>query len=97
LNSIDGVCAPFNVVFIFTTNHIEKLDPALLRPGRIDLCVEIKPVCLETFTEFMIHHFGDIKIPKTLKIKDGITFAKLQLMVMNHASPKEIMDYVKEK
>jgi hypothetical protein len=45
----------------------------------------------------MIHHFGDIKIPKTLKIKDGITFAKLQLMVMNHASPKEIMDYVKEK
>ena len=98
LNAIDGICAPFNTVFIFTTNHIEKLDPALIRPGRIDLCLEIKPICLETFTEFMIHHFGeDVKIPKTLKIKEGLTFAKLQLMVMNHATAKEIIDFVKEK
>lgn len=22
-----------------TTNHIEKIDPAILRPGRTDLCV----------------------------------------------------------
>ena len=98
LNAIDGICAPFNTVFIFTTNHIEKLDPALIRPGRIDLCLEIKPICLETFIEFMIHHFGeDVKIPKTLKLKDGLTFAKLQLMVMNHATAKEIIDFVKEK
>ena len=96
LNAIDGICAPFNTVFIFTTNHIEKLDPALIRPGRIDLCLEIKPICLETFMEFMIHHFGeDVKIPKTLKLKDGLTFAKLQLMVMNHATAKEIIDFVR--
>lgn len=96
LNAIDGICAPFNTVFIFTTNHIEKLDPALIRPGRIDLCLEIKPICLETFMEFMVHHFGeDVKIPKTLKLKDGLTFAKLQLMVMNHATAKEIIDFVR--
>jgi chaperone BCS1 len=36
LNVLDGFHAPENVVFIMTTNHAETLDPALLRPGRID-------------------------------------------------------------
>src|SRR6185437_4295103 len=36
LNVLDGFAAPTGVLFVMTTNHIEKLDPALLRPGRID-------------------------------------------------------------
>jgi chaperone BCS1 len=36
LNVLDGFHAPENVVFVMTTNHMEMLDPALLRPGRID-------------------------------------------------------------
>jgi mitochondrial chaperone BCS1 len=36
LNVLDGFYAPSNVVFVMTTNHVEALDPALLRPGRID-------------------------------------------------------------
>jgi chaperone BCS1 len=36
LNVMDGFHAPDNVVFMMTTNHVEALDPALLRPGRID-------------------------------------------------------------
>ena len=36
LNVLDGFHAPENVIFIITTNHAEALDPALLRPGRID-------------------------------------------------------------
>ncbi len=36
LNVLDGFCAPHGVMFVMTTNHVEKLDEALLRPGRID-------------------------------------------------------------
>ena len=36
LNVLDGFYAPTGVLFAMTTNHVEKLDQALLRPGRID-------------------------------------------------------------
>ncbi|SEG62550.1 chaperone BCS1 [Bryocella elongata] len=36
LNVLDGFHAPENVVYMMTTNSVESLDPALLRPGRID-------------------------------------------------------------
>lgn len=36
LNVLDGFFAPTGVLFMMTTNHMEALDSALLRPGRID-------------------------------------------------------------
>jgi mitochondrial chaperone BCS1 len=36
LNVLDGFHAPENLVYVMTTNKVEALDPALLRPGRID-------------------------------------------------------------
>jgi chaperone BCS1 len=36
LNVLDGFHAPTGVLFVMTTNHVEELDQALLRPGRID-------------------------------------------------------------
>lgn len=96
LNTIDGIGAPTNTIFIFTTNHVEKLDPALIRPGRIDLKLEIKPVCVETFTQFMKKHYGeDVVIPADLKIRKGISFAELQTMVMGKKTPAEIIKHVK--
>ena len=37
LNAIDGVSAQEGRLLVMTTNHIERLDPALIRPGRIDV------------------------------------------------------------
>ena len=39
LNVIDGVAASEGRILVMTTNHAEKLDPALLRPGRVDMTV----------------------------------------------------------
>ena len=40
LNVIDGISSQEGRVLIMTTNHVEKLDDALIRPGRVDLQVE---------------------------------------------------------
>ncbi|KAF7623896.1 putative bcs1 AAA-type ATPase [Aspergillus flavus] len=40
LNNIDGLTANDGRILIMTTNAIEDLDDALLRPGRIDLKIE---------------------------------------------------------
>lgn len=39
LNIIDGVASSEGRILVMTTNHIEKLDSALLRPGRVDMTV----------------------------------------------------------
>jgi chaperone BCS1 len=36
LNAIDGVSAGEGRILFATTNHIDRIDPALIRPGRID-------------------------------------------------------------
>ncbi|KAH6810187.1 cytochrome BC1 synthesi [Perilla frutescens var. frutescens] len=43
LNFVDGLwssCGDERII-VFTTNHIEKLDPALLRPGRMDVHINM--------------------------------------------------------
>lgn len=37
LNALDGVASGEERIIFMTTNHLEKLDPALIRPGRVDL------------------------------------------------------------
>lgn len=41
LNAIDGVASQEGRVLIMTTNHIKRLDEALIRPGRVDKKVEL--------------------------------------------------------
>jgi len=41
LNALDGVASGEERIVFMTTNHAEKLDPALVRPGRVDLIVHI--------------------------------------------------------
>ena len=63
LNIIDGVAATEGRILVMTTNHPERLDPALVRPGRVDVREDLGPVGpLETgrlFTRF----FPEAKAP----------------------------------
>jgi chaperone BCS1 len=43
LNLIDGVGSQEGRILIMTTNHITRLDEALIRPGRVDQKVELGP------------------------------------------------------
>lgn len=96
LNSIDGLVAPHNTIFVFTTNHIEELDPALIRPGRMDLHLEIKPVCAETLNKFTKKFFGK-EIPKDFKCKEGILFSTLQTKIIGGYTFDDILNFMKEE
>lgn len=39
LNILDGIASQEGRILIMTTNHIEKLDKALIRPGRVDMII----------------------------------------------------------
>jgi len=41
INMLDGVHELHNTVMIFTTNHIDKIDPTVYRPGRMTLNLKV--------------------------------------------------------
>lgn len=91
INFMDGINSPENVIYVFTTNHIEKLDPALIRPGRIDLVLEIGYADIESMNQFLTFHFGK-SMPKGTFVKKNVTFAAVQTDVMKGASFEEIIE-----
>ncbi|KAK4272042.1 hypothetical protein QN277_020645 [Acacia crassicarpa] len=51
LNFIDGIwssCGGERII-VFTTNFVDKLDPALIRTGRMDKHIELSYCCFEAF------------------------------------------------
>ena len=80
LNFIDGQMSPENCIFIATTNHIERLDPALIRPGRFDLQIEMKYLDYELASQ-MCERFNqnpdDILKDEKLPISPAYLQAKL--------------------
>lgn len=53
LNFIDGIDENGHI-FIMTSNHKDKLDPALIRPGRFDFSVELTLCSKSMFMKFLI-------------------------------------------
>ena len=58
LNAIDGVASHEGRVLIMTTNHPEKLDAALVRPGRVDRKVEFKMAMQEQVRELFLRMYA---------------------------------------
>jgi hypothetical protein len=61
LNLLDGVLEAPGRIVVMTTNFIEKLDSALIRPGRIDLICEFKKCTNQSIIKF-IEMFYDIEL-----------------------------------
>lgn len=57
LNVLDGVVDCPNRILIMTTNHPEKLDPALIRPGRIDKIIYLGYLQAPEAKEMVEHYF----------------------------------------
>jgi chaperone BCS1 len=71
LNVIDGVASREGRVLIMTTNHITRLDKALIRPGRVDKKVELgladKKMTADLFCFVFKPMEGDVALPKDVQ------------------------------
>jgi ATP-dependent 26S proteasome regulatory subunit len=71
LNLWDGIRETPGRILVISSNHYDKLDPALIRPGRIDITHELNNASHNTISEIYLHLFGKEINPKQLaKIKD---------------------------
>ncbi|GJT44489.1 AAA+ ATPase domain-containing protein [Tanacetum coccineum] len=79
LNFIDGLwsCCGDERIIIFTTNHKERLDPALLRPGRMDVHIHMSYLTTDGFNTLAAnylnidHHWRFREIQTLIEIQDG--------------------------
>ena len=83
LNQLDGFEASQNIKVIMATNRIDILDPALLRPGRIDRKIEFPNPNADARKEILKIH------SKRMNLTRGINLDKIANQ-LNGASGAEI-------
>ncbi len=97
LEILDGYNYFHGSIVIFTTNHIEKLDEAIIRPGRIDHQIEYTNVDLYQLNNILNFFFKNKELlDDTIKVKlinKGITTSKLinTYIMPNLSNPSEFI------
>ena len=57
LNNVDGVDSKNSeVICVLTTNHVEKIEKAMLRPGRFDSIINVLPPDAEAAQKLMVQY-----------------------------------------
>lgn len=59
LSELDGIDPAEGVVYVFTTNYIDELDEAFVRPGRIDLWLPFQLPSKKLRRKFIIQRFNE--------------------------------------
>ena len=84
INILDGICSSHGTIVFMTTNHLELLDDALIRPGRVD-----KKYLIDYCDKFQIESFIDKFCPEQAEsLKDKIIEDKIP--------PVELQNYFLE-
>ncbi|BFZ54247.1 Complex III assembly protein translocase and chaperone [Savitreella phatthalungensis] len=65
LNALDGVASSEERLTFLTTNHPELLDPALIRPGRVDMREYLGDAADEQVKSMFTRFYGDVVPDKT--------------------------------
>ncbi|XP_029789693.1 mitochondrial chaperone BCS1 isoform X2 [Suricata suricatta] len=87
LNALDGVASTEARIVFMTTNHVDRLDPALIRPGRVDM-KEYVGYCSHWQLTQMFQRFYPGQAPSLAK-----AFAERVLQVTTQISPAQVQGY----
>ena len=87
------------MITFMTTNHLDRLDPALIRPGRIDKSLLFDYASIEQINSMFKHFFpeeliNENVIKKLQKLK--VTTAILQTFLFKNRKLDKINDVLEE-
>jgi len=86
LNVLDGVPERHGHILVMDTNHMSRLDSALIRPGRVDRILSWKKLSSVSVGRFLGNYYG-VAIPEEMSFPDRtFTAAELQSAVLSHRS-----------
>eukprot|EP00250_Pteridium_aquilinum_P003947 c14207_g2_i1 orf=1-1317(+) len=79
LNFTDGLwsCCGDERIFVFTTNHIDSLDPALLRSGRMDMHILMSYCTFAAFKILALNYLGIEEHPLYEKVEAAMEHAQM--------------------
>jgi mitochondrial chaperone BCS1 len=60
LNALDGVASAEERILFLTTNHVDKLDAALVRPGRVDMTVHLDNATVYQIKQLWKRFYDDV-------------------------------------
>ncbi|XP_041120256.1 mitochondrial chaperone BCS1 [Polyodon spathula] len=104
LNALDGVASTEARIVFMTTNYIDRLDPALIRPGRVDL-KQYVGYCSHWQLTQMFQRFyptepmgqGEKFAERALAVSQSISAAQVQgHFMLNKHDPRGAIDNVAE-
>lgn len=85
LNTLDGLATPHGLVTIVTTNHVASLDPAMVRPCRIDLQLGVSALDYAALSEMFASYFDGAAPGVAREAYTPQTGARLQQILMGAA------------
>ncbi len=95
LNTIDGVASPEGRITIMTTNYPDRLDDALLRPGRVDRHERFGLFGSKEVSRMITIAYGNGKIEMD-NIPRAVTPAELQGIIMGASDQDSAIEIVKQ-
>ncbi len=77
LNILDGILTPPGLIVVATTNHIEKIDPAIMRKGRFDKVFHIDLLSYDLFVR-MVSDLWSVEQQKVKELIPNQIFKPIQ-------------------
>lgn len=92
LNAIDGIGAGEGRILLMTTNHLDRLDPALKRPGRADLIIHVGNADRDQAERMFLRFFPGSSLAQTFassSVPGALSMAQLQAHLLKYADDPE--------
>lgn len=99
LNLLDGLYTKEGMISFFTTNHIEKLDSAFLRDGRMDYKLELDDLNRETIDQIICNKIGndiELKLDRNSKINPATLQEIIIQRMLNNITDLEMKERIEK-